>query len=104
MLLPIKLLSTYAVQTSDGWRSQILDLLFDDRNWAVRYWVLRSGGRFTRKRVLISPAAFQRLDRESRTIQLNLSSEQIENSPDLDTDNKITRQMEMEYFDHYRWP
>lgn len=80
------------------------DLLFDDEKWVVRYVVVRTGGLLHRKRVLISPLGVAKAEWEKHAIHLHLTREQIEASPDVDTDKPVFRQMEARYFDYYGWP
>jgi sporulation protein YlmC with PRC-barrel domain len=93
-----------AIHATDGKIGHVDDLLFDDENWVVRYLVVRTGGFLKRKRVLISPLGIAKLDWSSSTVNLHLTRQQIESSPDIDTDLPVFRQMEKEYYDFYEWP
>ena len=48
--------------------------------------------------------AFGHLDWERHTLNVNLTREQIKNSPDVDTDKPVSRQWENEYYGYYGWP
>lgn len=92
------------LHATDGKIGYIDDLLFDDQTWVVRYIVVRTGGLLNRHRVLISPLGVARVDWENQSLNLGLTRQQIEESPDVDTDQPLFRQMEKRYFDYYNWP
>jgi hypothetical protein len=80
------------------------DLYFDDDTWTVRYIVLRESAWFSRRQVLISPIALGKIDDNKRVIDVNLTAEQIKNSPPADSDTLVSRQFEKEYYRYYGWP
>ncbi|MGZ3788182.1 MAG: hypothetical protein ACXVLQ_06640 [Bacteriovorax sp.] len=104
MLQSFKKILNSSLHAKDGKIGHLDDLLFDDVKWTVRYLVVRTGGILNRERVLISPLGIAKLDWSNRAVKLNLTQQQIETSPDIDTDQPIFRQMEKKYFDFYNWP
>jgi stress response protein YsnF len=48
--------------------------------------------------------SFGHPDWTGRVLNLNLTREQIENSPDVNTDEPVSRQWETEYYGYYGWP
>ncbi|MGA9575161.1 MAG: hypothetical protein WBS20_14580 [Lysobacterales bacterium] len=75
----------------------------DDTTWAIRY-LLVNPGRQTGKRVLIVPAAIGEIDEKERSIYIELTRNQIENSPPVRTDGgPVSRQYEAEYYQYYDW-
>ncbi len=104
MLRSLKGLKGYSLQASDGKVGKVENFLFDDEMWVVRYFVVRTGGWITGRRVLISPYAVRRMDWEERSVHVNLTREQVDRSPDVDTEQPISRQMEVHYASYYRWP
>ncbi|MCJ7628808.1 MAG: PRC-barrel domain-containing protein, partial [Longimicrobiales bacterium] len=71
---------------------------------AVRYLVADTGSWLDKRQVLIAPHALTAVDRDRHHIVVNLTKEQIEGSPSLDTDKPVSRQFEMAYFGYYDWP
>ena len=63
-----------------------------------------TGNWLTGHEVLISPQSFLRIDPDAKEILLNLTMEQIENSPELEAHQPITRQDEASLHDYYGWP
>ncbi|MEO7963322.1 MAG: PRC-barrel domain-containing protein [Gemmatimonadaceae bacterium] len=104
MLRSLRDLDKYSVSATDSVVGQVADFLVDDEQWAVRYLVVESGGILQRRRVLISPISFGRADWGTRSFHLALTLDQIEKSPDVDTDKSVSRQHEREYLGYYGYP
>ena len=99
----VKSLISYGIQETDGDIGEIVDLYFDDQSWTVRYIVVETGNWFSGKKVLISPQSFQQPDWENKKILVNLTKDQIRNSPDIDTDKPVSRQQEEQLNGYYPW-
>src|SRR5687767_6133976 len=84
MLRSAATLQGYAISGSDGEIGQVDRLFFDDEKWTVRHLVVDTGKWLPGRRVLISPAAVERIDPDCGRIHLNLTREVIRNSPDVD--------------------
>jgi hypothetical protein len=80
------------------------DFYFDDLEWKVRYIIVRTGSWFSEKHVMISPAAIRDVVWEEEAVYVDLTQEQIKQSPDLDLQKPVTREQELELVRHYRWP
>ncbi len=94
----------YTIKGTDGEIGKVEEFYFDDRTSTIRYMVVKTGGWFSGKKVLISPEAFQKPDWESKTFSVNLTQEKIKNSPDIDTDKPVSRQQEELMRGYYSWP
>lgn len=90
--------------TTDGDAGTVKDIYFDDEHWAVRYLVVKTGGWLSGRTVLVSPWAVTSIDRSQATVNLNLTRDQIRNSPEIDTDKPVSRQHEAELSAYYRYP
>ncbi len=104
MLRSLNNVTGYKLHASDGEIGKVQDFFFDDENWVVRYMVVRTGSWLLGEDVLISPYAFTKIDRHEREIYVELTREQVKNSPDIDTEKPISRQKEMEYHSYYGFP
>jgi uncharacterized protein YrrD len=104
MHLKIEELYEIKLAASDGQIGHIKDFYFDDQRWAVRYLVVETGSWLTGRLVLISPHAFGQLDRDSKTLSVNLTRKQIENSPSIDSHQPVSRQYEVDYYRYYGLP
>jgi uncharacterized protein YrrD len=94
----------YTIKGTDGEIGKVEEFYFDDRTSTIRYMVVKTGGWFSGKKVLISPEAFQKPDWESKIFSVNLTQEKIKNSPDIDTDKPVSRQHEELMRGYYAWP
>ena len=104
MLRSIKQLYGDKLGASDGDIGHVKDFYFDARNWAVRYLVADSGSWLTGRQVLISPHAFGSLNQVGKVLRVNLTRQQIENSPPIESHKPVSRQYEEEYYRYYGWP
>jgi len=104
MLQSAKDLRGYAIQATDGEIGKVYDFYFDDESWTIRYLVVETGSWFSGKQVLISPVVLGRPEPEEEIFPVSLTREQVENSPDVDTESPISRQHEMELHVYYGWP
>lgn len=93
----------YTVQATDGDVGKVDTLYFDDRSWAVRYLVVNVGNWLLTDRILLSPTAVTHVNREDETISVSLTKEQVENSPDVDTQKPVSRQYEIALHTYYGW-
>ena len=93
----------YAIVASDGRLGHVSDLLFDDSSWLVRWLVVDTGNWRTDRKVLLPPAVLGRVDPLEREFSVGLTMRQVEASPDLDTDQSVSRQMETHIYDYYGW-
>jgi len=99
----IKKIVGYNLKETDGEIGNIEDFYFDDITWKVRYLVIRTGNWFTGRKVLISPKSLQKADWENEEFLVNLTKDQIQNSPDIDTEKPVSRQQEEELYNYYPW-
>ena len=103
MLQSIKELYGRNLGTLDGEIGRVKDFYFDDRTWAVRYVVADTGKWLPGRQVLLSPHAFSS-PLVDRTMRVNLTQKQIEDSPSIETHKPVSRQYEEEYHRYYGWP
>ncbi|HLE01774.1 MAG TPA: PRC-barrel domain-containing protein [Bdellovibrionota bacterium] len=104
MLKSLESLTNMVVQATDGEIGSVEEFYFDDEKWTVRYLVVQTGGWLTGKKVLISPIAVEQINVPARAIHVSLTRKQVEDSPSIDTDKPVSRQLEARYYDYYRWP
>lgn len=91
----------YTIRATDGDIGSVSQFLFDDEQWTVRYLVVDTGGWLTGRLVLISPRALGAVNEEGQSLDVNLTRQQVEDSPDISTDQPVSRQMEAEYHSYY---
>ena len=77
------------------------DLLFDDRWWTIRHLVTDTEGWLLGKKVLVSPLMIEVVDWVSKQIILNITQKQLENCPDPEEDETVSRVHEKKLFSYY---
>ena len=101
MLRMLKKLKGYAIQATDDELGSVREAYFDDEGWALRYLVVDAGSWLSRHDVLVSPYAVQAIDDDAELLRVNLTRDQVANSPDIDTHQPVSRQIEGEYSAYY---
>ncbi len=91
----------HVLQATDGEIGRCKDFLFDDETWTVRYMVADTRKWLPGRKVLISPLAISTTSWEDRTLPVQLSRDQIKNSPELDEDAPISRRQERRWADYF---
>lgn len=104
MLNKVKTLKGYKLLSLDGEIGEVKEFYFDDHHWTIRYLIADTGNWLTGRQVLISPYALVAVNKEEQYITVNLTKNQIENSPSLDSDKPVSRQFEEAYYGYYEWP
>jgi sporulation protein YlmC with PRC-barrel domain len=71
----------YHLHASDGTIGHVCDFMIDDKSWAIRQLVIKTGHRFTGKEVQIPTGKVDRISYEDSTVLVNLTMEAVEQSP-----------------------
>lgn len=96
-----------SVAATDGELGHVDDMYFDDQKWAIRYVVIDTGGWLNGRKVLVSPAAVAAIvvgATGKPKLSVDLTREQIQNSPSIDTAKPVSRQNEIEFNRYYDYP
>jgi hypothetical protein len=104
MLRSIKQLQGNKLDATDGEIGSVKDFYFDDQSWAVRYVVAETGTWLTSRQVLLSPQAFSGVRQFAKTLLVDLTRQEIEDSPPIEWHKPVSRQFEEEYHRYYGWP
>jgi PRC-barrel domain len=104
MLRRVESLRRFSIGANDGEIGKVVEFFFDDDKWIIRYLVADTGGWLSGRKVLISPIFFGTVDWESNVFRVNLTRQQIKNSPSIDTDKPVSRQHESSFHDYYNYP
>ncbi|UZJ57989.1 PRC-barrel domain-containing protein [Pseudomonas sp. KU26590] len=92
------------IVATDGDVGKIKDFYFDDEAWVIRYLMIDTGSLLSRRSVLISPLSIRQHDWASRQLLVAADRDRIQNSPDIDTEEPVSRQHEMRYLNYYGHP
>ena len=104
MLKNIKEIYGTRLAATDGEIGHVKDFYFDDESWAVRYLIVDTGTWLSSRLVLIAPHAFDGFGPDGGGLSVNLTMDQIENSPSIESHRPVTRQFERDYYRYYNWP
>lgn len=91
----------FSISALDGLIGSVRDVYFDDEAWVIRYFVVETGGWFHRRKLLISPVAIDKSSWQAKTLLVSITKDQVQSSPDIDTERPVSRQHELSYLDYY---
>ena len=91
----------FSIMATDGELGEVIDFYFDDESWTMRYMVVQASSWLRGRKVLISFASIKKIDCEASAFLVDLSCDQVRNSPDIDTNSPVYRQHELELHEHY---
>ncbi len=98
-----KSLTGFTIGATDGEVGKVKEFYFDDKTWTIRYLIVETGNWLMGKKILLSPEALFKPDWDKQIFRVNLTMEQIKDSPDIDTDKPVSRQHEIELYGYYPW-
>jgi uncharacterized protein YrrD len=104
MLYNLKSLVDCKIQAIDGELGKMDEFYFDDRTWVIRYMIVDTSNWSTGKKVLLSPSVIQQPDMANKQILVQLTKNQIQDSPDIDTKKPVSRQHGGDFLDADYWP
>ena len=104
MLRSLKELVGYELLARGGHLGKVHNFLFSDGDWRIRYLVVDTGPWILGRKVLISVKALGQPVWASEIFPVELTREQVKNSPDVDLAKPISREYEEMLHQHYTWP
>lgn len=104
MLRSTRSLGDYRIQATDGEVGFLDQFYFDDRNWNISYAVVEIGTWLHNKRILLSPTSITSVDEVSKTIQTELTVEQIKRSSDVHSHTPLALREPHDYYLYFGWP
>jgi len=99
----VKSLIGFTMGATDGEIGEVKDFYFDDETWTVRYLIVDTGNWLSGRVVLISTSALLAPDWKNKVFPVDLSKEQIKNSPEINTELPVSRQEEIKLNQYYPW-
>ena len=82
------------------------DVYFDDESWTIRYLVVDTGSWLAERQVLVSPKSFGQnvFAKTGNPMTLSLTCRQIEEGPEINEHEPVSRQQEAKLAEYYLWP
>ena len=96
-------LKGYGLDAEDGEIGKVEEVYFDDQSWAVRYFVVRTGGWLLGREVLIAPRSVTKVDPENARLAVELTQEKVKKSPPVESEKPVSRHYEETLLRHYEW-
>jgi hypothetical protein len=103
MLWDASAINGYAIEANDGRLGTVSDLFFEDVGWVVRWLVVDTGNWLPGHKVLLPVSALGHPDRALRHFPVKLTMQQVKDSPDVATDQPVSRQVEARVYESYGW-
>ncbi len=93
----------FTIGGTDGEIGKVKEIYFDDKSWIIRYIIIETGSWLSGRKVLLSPKAVVSTEWNQELFKVNLTMEQIKNSPNIDIDKPVSRQHERDLYAYYPW-
>src|SRR5947209_1690291 len=91
------------IDALDGEIGSVHDLYFDEQTWSLRYLVVDTGRWLPGRKVLVALESIVKPWHHQPEIAVELTTEQIRSSPDIDTARPVSRVAEELLHRHYQW-
>lgn len=96
--------SGYRIDAVDDEVGHVEDLIVDDDDWVIRYMVVDTRNWLPGRKVIVSPQWIEGFDWEKKLAHVELTREQIENSPEFEAGAPVNREYETRLYDYYGRP
>ncbi len=94
-------IATYHIAALDGEIGEVEDFFIETDNWSISYIGADTRHFLPGKHILISTLWLGPINWSHRTVNINLTREQIKNSPDYEKVTEISREYETRLHKHY---
>lgn len=98
----LKQLIGFKIKATNGEKGNVLDFLFDEERWVIRYLEINLGSKFTDRKVLIGRTFLDKPEWDGYVFPINISISDIENAPELKEHLPVSIKYEEEFNKHYR--
>jgi hypothetical protein len=95
--------SGYVVEASDGEIGHVVDFVVDD-NWVLRYLVIDTRNWLPGRKVLVPMSKLESVQWSDRSISVEMTKEEISNSPEYDPAQPISQDHEVELLQYHERP
>ncbi|WP_163527482.1 PRC-barrel domain-containing protein [Halobacillus ihumii] len=93
----------YQINATDDELGKVESFLFDDESWTIRYLVADTRKWLPGRTVLISPISITAVNHEESHVTVQLSKEQVKDSPNIDSESPVSREQELKLNQYYGW-
>jgi hypothetical protein len=96
--------SGHHIHAPDGDIGHVEDFIIDDETWAIRYLIIDTKNWWPGKKILLSPKWIERISWSESKVFVNLSRENVKQSPEYTDDAPLTRDYETVLHRHFHRP
>ncbi len=94
----------YRIAATDDEIGHVEDFIADDEVWDLRYLVVDTRNWLPGKKVLVSPAWVKQIIWEEKKVHIDLTTDQVQKSPEYDPTQPVNREYEGALYDFYGRP
>jgi stress response protein YsnF len=94
----------YCIHAVDGEVGTVEDFVVEDENWIIRYMVVDTRKWLPGKKVIVFREWIERVSWADSEVYVDLSREEIKNSPEFDPRQPVNREYEERLYDFYGRP
>ncbi len=94
----------YRIDARDDEVGHVEDFVVDDDAWIIRYMVVDTRNWLPGRKVIVPPRWVEGFDWTDREAHVDLTREQIENSPEFEPGAPVNREYETRLYDYYGRP
>ncbi len=94
----------YTIGASDGSIGDVIDFLTDLDNWKIRWLAVDTGRWLPGRQVVLAPDWIRHFNWAESTVEVDLTREQVRNSPPFDPSLGLHREYENRLYEYYGRP
>ena len=94
----------YHIQATDDEIGHVEDFILSDETWTIRYMVVDTRNWLPGRKVLVTPEWIESVDWGDNKVSVDLTREQVKNSPEYDPSAPVNREYEGRLYDFYGRP
>jgi hypothetical protein len=103
-LRSVKEVTGYHIQAVDGHIGHVEDYIVDEETWTIRYMVVDTRNWLPGRKVLVTPYWIKSVDWAGNTVEVDLTTEAVKESPHYNPSEPVNREYEIQLYDYYGRP
>jgi sporulation protein YlmC with PRC-barrel domain len=91
----------YKVFTRDGNHGHLDDIIIDDENWQILYFVITDGNLLGEQRIMFPISWIDKISYKDQHVELNINSGDLQDAPDYNPEYPVNTEYEKKVYDYY---
>jgi len=100
-LRSVKEVTGYHIHASDGEIGHVADVLVEDADWGIHYFVVDTRNWWSGKNVLVSPRSIRDIDWTNELVDVNVTRQRVKDGPAYDATSVVDRAYETHFNNYY---